>query len=79
MQAWHRYIPLSTSMRIVALGSIPRACPRRIQEKAVYQLANIGNNLNQLAKVANATGQIQQAQRLEQALTDLLDAVRVLA
>ena len=36
---------LSTYMRIVALGSIPRARPRRIEEKAVYQLGKIGNNL----------------------------------
>ncbi len=66
-------------MRIVALGSIPRARPRRIEEKAVYQLGKIGNNLNQLAKVANATGQIRQVQSLEQALKELLNAVRVLA
>jgi len=66
-------------MRIVALGSIPRARPRRIEQEAVYQLGKIGNNLNQLAKVANSTGQIRQVQRLEQALNELLDAVRVLA
>jgi hypothetical protein len=70
---------LSTYMRIVALGSIPRARPRRIEEKAVYELGKIGNNLNQLAKVANSTGQVRQVQRLEQALEKLLDAVRVLA
>lgn len=70
---------LSTYMRTVALGSIPRARPRRIEQEAVYQLARIGNNLNQLAKVANATGQIRQVRSLEQALKELLDAVRVLA
>ncbi len=36
---------LSTYMRIVALGSIPRARPRRIEQEAVYQLGKIGNNL----------------------------------
>lgn len=70
---------LSTYMRTVALGSIPRARPRRIEQEAVYQLAKIGNNLNQLAKVANATGQIRQVERLERALKELLDAVRILA
>ena len=70
---------LSTYMRIVALGSIPRARPRRIEQEAVYQLGKIGNNLNQLTRVANATGQIRQVQSLEQALDELLDAVRVLA
>ncbi len=70
---------LSTYMRIVALGSIPRARPRRIEQEAVYQLGKIGNNLNQLAKVANATGQIRRVKALERALGELLDAVRVLA
>ncbi len=70
---------LSTYMRIVALGSIPRARPRRIEERAVYQLGKIGNNLNQLAKVANSTGRIGDVRRLEQALRELLDAVRLLA
>ncbi len=70
---------LSTYMRIVALGSIPRARPRRIEEKAVYQLGKIENKLNQLAKVANATGRISAAQRLKDALNELLDAVRKLA
>ena len=70
---------LSTYMRIVALGSIPRARPRRIEQEAVYQLGRIGNNLNQLARVANSTGQIRQVRSLEQALEELLDAVRVLA
>lgn len=65
-------------MQIVALGSIPRARPRRIEQEAVYQLGKIGNNLNQLAKVAKATGQIRQVHRLEQALGELLDAVRKL-
>ena len=70
---------LSTYMRIVALGSVPRARPRRIEQEAVYQLGKIGNNLNQLARVANASGQIRQVQRLEQVLQELLNTVRVLA
>lgn len=70
---------LSTYMRIVALGSIPRARPRRIEEKAVYQLGKIGNNLNQLAKVANSTGRVSDARHLEEVLDGLLDAVRKLA
>ncbi len=70
---------LSTYMRIVALGSIPRARPRRIEEKAVYQLGKIGNNLNQLAKVANATGRIDTTSQLNLTLARLLDAVRKLA
>ena len=70
---------LSTYMRIVALGSIPRARPRRIEEKAVYELGKIGNNLNQLARIANSTGRLGSAHHLQQALEKLLDAVRILA
>ena len=70
---------LSTYMRIVALGSIPRARPRRIEQEAVYQLGRIGNNLNQLTRVANAAGQIRHADYLQEVLEKLLDAVRKLA
>jgi hypothetical protein len=70
---------LSTYMRIVALGSIPRARPRRIEQEAVYQLGKIGNNLNQLTRVANSTGRLGEAHRLQQILDELLDAVRTLA
>ncbi len=70
---------LSTYMRIVALGSIPRARPRRIEQEAVYQLGKIGNNLNQLAKVANSTGRLGDARLLQAGLEELLQAVRKLA
>lgn len=70
---------LSTYMRIVALGSIPRARPRRVEQEAVYQLGKIGNNLNQLAKVANSTGRLGEAHRLQRVLAELLEAVRKLA
>ena len=69
---------LSTYMRIVALGSIPRARPRRVEQEAVYQLGKIGNNLNQLTKVANSTGRLGEARLLQEVLNGLLDAVRKL-
>jgi hypothetical protein len=67
---------LSTYMRKVALGGIPRARPRRIEQKTVYQLGRIGNNLNQLTRVANATGAIDCSQRLEAVLNELTEAIR---
>ena len=70
---------LSTYMRVVALGSIPRARPRRLEQEAVYQLGRIGNNLNQLAYVANATGRLATERRLHEVLDELLDAVRRIA
>ena len=59
--------------------AFPRARPRRIEQEAVYQLGKIGNNLNQLTKVANSTGRLGEARLLQEVLEDLLDAVRKLA
>ena len=66
----------STYMREVALGSVPRARPRRIEQQAIHQLARIGNNLNQLARVANATGRIELSRRLEKVLNELIETMR---
>ncbi len=71
--------PTSTFMREVALGAVPRARPRRLEQEAVYQLGRIGNNLNQLARAANATGRIELARRIRDALGELLEAVRRIA
>lgn len=68
----------STYMREVALGSIPRCRPRRLEEEAVYQLARLGNNVNQLARVANTTGQIEDSRLLAETLGELLRATRSL-
>ncbi len=68
--------PVSTFVREVALGSVPRARPRRLEEKAVYHLGRIGNNLNQIARTANATGRLDEARQLDEALAELLDAIR---
>ena len=70
---------LSTYLRKVALGSIPRARPRRFEQKLVYQLGRIGNNLNQLTRLANSTGRLGQSQRLEAILNELLDAIRLVS
>jgi hypothetical protein len=72
-------IGASTYMRETALGSIPRARPRRLEQKAVYHLGRIGNNLNQLAHIANATGRLDSSRRLDEVLTQLLAAIRRLA
>lgn len=71
--------PTSTYMREVALGTVPRARPRRLEQEAVYQLGRIGNNLNQLAYVANATGRLDTERRLHEVLDELLEAVRRIA
>ena len=70
---------LSTYVREVALGAVPRARPRRLEQETVYQLGRIGNNLNQIAYVANATGRLATERRLHEVLDELLDAVRRIA
>ena len=70
---------VSTYMREVALGSVPRARPQRLEKKAVYQLSRIGTNLNQLARIANTTGRIDFARRLEEVLGQITDAIERLS
>lgn len=66
----------STYVREVALGSVPRARPRRIEQQVVHQLARLGNNLNQLARAANATRRVELSQRLAQVLAEIETAIR---
>lgn len=69
----------STYMRRVALGSVPRARPRRLESHAIHQLARIGNNLNQLTRAANAQHRVELSARLSQVLAEIKRAVRSLA
>ena len=71
--------PMSTFVREVALGSVPRARPGRLDEKAIYHLGRIGNNLNQLAYVANATGRLDDTRLLHEVLDHLLQTIRHLS
>lgn len=48
----------------------------RVDKKALYHLGRIGNNLNQLARVANTTGRLAAAARLETTLEDVRAAIR---
>jgi Mobilization protein NikA len=68
----------STYMREVSLGAVPRARPGVVSREAVYQLSRIGNNLNQLARAANALRRVELSRRLEQVLGELRAALREL-
>jgi len=68
-------LPPSVYVRHTALGY---RLSGRINGKAIVQLSRIGN-LNQIARVANATGQIRHVDHLRKVLEELLDAVRRLA
>ena len=69
-------LPPSTYVRQTALGY---RLSGRINSRAIYELGRIGNNLNQLSRVANTTGRIDQTRRLETALGELTEAMRHLA
>lgn len=71
--------PTSTFVRELALGSVPRARPGRVEEKLIYHLGRIGNNLNQLARRANATGRLPERRSLDTVLEELLGALRRIA
>jgi hypothetical protein len=44
----------SAYLRQVGLGAIPRQKPGAVEEKVLYHLARVGNNLNQIARKANS-------------------------
>ena len=71
--------PISTYMRTVSLGSVPKARPGHLERKAIYHLSRIGNNLNQLARTANATGRLPHARLIEAAIEELTRAIEELA
>jgi len=69
-------LPPSVFVRQTTLGY---RLSRRVEQKAVYHLGRIGNNLNQLARVANTTGEVETSARLEEVIAELLEAIRRLA
>ena len=69
-------LPPSTYVRQTVLGY---RLSGRINARAITDLGRIGNNLNQLTRVANATGRIDETMRLETVLYDLTEAIRRLA
>lgn len=67
-------VKLSDFARAALLGYHLPAPRHPLTERAVSELCAIGNNLNQLARVANTTGQIE-AHALAEALTIWRDVV----
>ncbi len=68
--------PPARYVREVSLGFYPRARRNRVEDRIVVQLCRIGNNLNQLARVAHAMGQVPVHEQLRGALEEVLAAVR---
>ena len=69
-------LPPSTYFRQTSLGY---RLSGRINARAIAELGRIGNNLNQLTRVANATGRIDLTRRLDFVLLELTEAIRRLA
>lgn len=63
-------------LREAALGK--RLAPR-VNSHAIHQLARVGNNLNQLARAANATRRVELSRRLAQVLNEVEEAIRELS
>ncbi len=72
-------IPLSTYARMrLTGGQVPKAIigrdPCALRELA-NEIARVGNNLNQLAKIANQTGRIEQGKALDAVRDKVADAL----
>lgn len=68
-------LPLSTFLRDAALGKDIRARRGQLRRDAIYQVAKVGTNVNQLARAANTAGQVVALELLEEALEDLRRAL----
>lgn len=64
-------LSVSAFMRRSALGQRVRARSGQVRRDTVYQLSKVGNNLNQLARVANTARQVRSEERLEEVLEEL--------
>ena len=72
-------LTLSAFVRQVSLGAVPRTRPHAVQRDAIYQLARVGSNLNQLARHANATHRVELSRRLAEVLAEVKQAIERLA
>jgi hypothetical protein len=63
-------------MREVALGRQPEVRPDAASNEAIYHLSRIGNNLNQLQRLAKAQGDVELCRQLELTLDELRAAMQ---
>lgn len=66
-------------VRETTLGSVPHTRRNHDVDAMLYQLGRIGNNVNQLAHVANATDRFPTAELLTAVLDELRALIRHLA
>jgi len=68
-------LSVSAFIRRAALGRRIRARRGHLRRDAIYHLSKIGNNINQLARVANTVGEVRAIELLEEAVVDLRHAL----
>jgi hypothetical protein len=71
--------PLARYVRQVSLGALPRERRHRATDELIRHLARIGNNLNQLAREANARDRFPMEARIDAAVDELRRAIVHLA
>ena len=69
-------MPPARYVREVSLGVLPKARRNRTEERLIVQLGRIGNNLNQLARLAHCSGEISAHDELISTLEEVLAAIR---
>lgn len=68
--------PPARYVREVSLGVVPKARRNRIEDGIIHHLGRIGNNLNQLSRLAHATGHLGARDEFRSALDEILVLVR---
>ena len=68
--------PPAAYVREASLGVIPKARRYHMEDRIIVGLGRIGNNLNQLARIAHATGHLPTRDKLHSALEEILALIR---
>lgn len=72
-------MPTSRFLREVALGRKPEVSADGASREVLCQLGRIGNNLNQLGRIAEEQGEEELCRELQLAMTELRAAIRRVA
>jgi hypothetical protein len=70
--------PPARYVREAALGEMPRVRRPQINAELLRQLTRIGNNLNQLARLAHLRDELPNATKLQAVLETILDVARTI-
>lgn len=71
-------LPFARYVRETSLGAIPRIKRTNANAELIRQLSHIGNNLNQLARIANTANELPARSLLTDAIHAVLNCIRKL-